>query len=264
MTGFETKGTICVFDKNKLLYALCEIDYLINKDETFRYRFKPNYSVIELLKSDVFQGIPGLNLDSKKDEYIRENIVPTFISERVPSKNRENYYMMLEEHGLDYMDPIMYLINDSGRYSGDTLFVIRYEEKKDVSYDDFNNNKTNNALIRDILSNICLGNDVIIGGQRIDDTNRKAFYDVLLAIYLRSVELKKIAQEEGINKAKEKGVYKGRKAISVDMLKYMELLDQVKRKMITPREAADKLGISIDKYYRIRKELQNENHTLLQ
>ena len=256
MIGFESKGTICVFDKNKLLYAICEIDYLLNEDETFKYTFKPNYSVIELLKSDVFQGIPGLNLDLKKDEYIRENIVPTFISERVPPKSRENYYMMLEEHGLDYMNPIMYLVNDSGRYSGDNLFVLSFMEKMEVSYDDYHNNKTNNALIRDIISDICLGNDVIIGGQRIDDTNRKAFYDVLSSIYLRSLNINKKAQEEGINRAKERGVYKGRKAISVDMLKYMELLENVKEKKLTPREAADKLGISIDKYYRIKKKLQ--------
>ena len=256
MLGFESKGTICILDKNKLLYAVCEIDYLLNNDDTFRYTFRPNYSVIDLLKLDVFQGIPGLNLDKKKEEYIRENIVPTFISERVPSKNRENYAEMLEDHGLDYMDPIMYLIKDTGRYSGDNFFVTTLVAKEKVSYDNFHSNKTNNALIGDILANICLGHDVEIGGQLIDDSNRKAFFDVLSSIYFRSLELNKEIQKKGIAKAKEKGVYKGRKAIKVDTLKFMELLDKVERKKLTPREAADMLGISIDKYYRLKKQLQ--------
>lgn len=256
MLGFESKGTICVLDNSKLMYALCEIDYVLMKDDSFKYTFRPNYSIIELLKNDVFQGIPGLNLDLKKEEYVRENQVPTFISERVPSKNRENYVEMLEEHGLDYMNPIQYLINDIGRYSGDNLFVMRYIEKKKVSYDIFHSTKTNNALIKDILSNICLGYDVEIGGQIIDDSNRKAFFDVLNSIYIRSLELNKEVQKEGISKAKENGAYKGRKAIKVDILKYMELLEKVDQKKLTPREAADKLGISIDKYYRLKKKLQ--------
>lgn len=264
MLNFESKGTICVLDKYKLLYAVCEIDYLLMEDDSFKYTFKPNYSVIELLKTDVFQGIPGLNLDLKREEYVRENRVPTFISERVPSKNRENYIELLEEHGLEYMNPIQYLINDTSVYSGDSLFVISLVEKQKVSYDNLRSNKTNNALIGDILSNICLGHDVEIGGQTIDDSNRKSFFDVLSSIYFRSLELNKEIQKVGIAKAKENGIYKGRKAIKVDTLKFMDLLEKVEKKKLTPREVADKLGISIDKYYRSKKKLQKQNHTLLQ
>lgn len=57
----------------------------------------------------MFQGIPSLNLDLKKEVYVRENILPTFILERVPSKNREDLYDLLKSVNLTYIDPIEYL-----------------------------------------------------------------------------------------------------------------------------------------------------------
>lgn len=49
-------------------------------------------------------------MDLKKKEYIRKNIIPTFISERVPQKNREDFYELLEKLNMKFMDPIEYLI----------------------------------------------------------------------------------------------------------------------------------------------------------
>lgn len=87
----------------------------------FEYVFEPNYFLIDLLDSKYFQGIPGLNLDLKKQEYIRKNIIPTFISERVPQKNREDFYELLEKLNMKSMDPIEYLIR-----TDDSILVIIY------------------------------------------------------------------------------------------------------------------------------------------
>ena len=44
----------------------------------------------------------------------------------------------------------------------------------------------------------------------------------------------------------------------------VETLEKVQRKELTNKQAAEKLGISIDKYYRVKKKLQNKNDSLLQ
>lgn len=257
MKNYSSKGTICVRGNFDLVYALCEIEYIANSDNTFKYIFRPNYSVIDLLTSEYFQGIPGLNLDLRKDEYIRDNKTPTFISERVPSTNREDYYILLEKLNMEYMDPIKYLILTNEQYSGDKLFVIEKKEKETVTFDSAIYDGNNNVLIKNILINICLGNDVKIGREIVNDLNRKSFHDVFLAIYRRSLENRKKLQRLGIEKAKAKGVYKGRKPIKVDTLMFLDYLEKVRKKEMTARQAAIKLGISIDKYYRTKKLLQN-------
>ena len=85
MKTYTSKGIICIAGQFDLIYRVADIFYYLNDDDSFKYVFKPNYAVTELISSWYFQGIPGLNLDLKKEEYIRENRVPVFISERVPS-----------------------------------------------------------------------------------------------------------------------------------------------------------------------------------
>ena len=255
MRTYTSKGTICIKGPYNLVYAVCDITYELNEDDSFKYVFKPNYSVIDLLDSSIFQGIPGLNLFLKKEKYIRTTI-PTFISERVPSSSREDYFDLLEKVKMDFMDPIEYLIRSDYQYSGDSLFVRPYKEKSFVSFDDYKGNQTNNTLIKEILFNICTGNDIFINGQVIDDYNRKIVHDILICLYGRSYNQNKEKQLQGIKKAKEKGIYKGRKPIKVDRMLFNELLNKVKRKEITSKEAAKELNISIDKYYRFKKSLQ--------
>ena len=81
---------ICLNDEFNLTYKVAEITYIERDDESFEYEIKPNYSVIGLLDSKDFQGIPGLDIDLKKRSYVRKNVIPVFISERAPAKNRED------------------------------------------------------------------------------------------------------------------------------------------------------------------------------
>jgi len=256
MKTFVSKGIICVRSRFDLVYAVCKISYIYSSDDTFEYVFEPNYPIIELLDSSVFQGIPGLNLDLREKEYIRKNKTPTFISERVPSDNREDYAELLDKVKMDYMDPIEYLIRCKEQYSGDSLFVVPFYKKSKVIFDGQHSNLTNSAFFKSILVNICLGNDVVIGGQIINDDNRKCFHDVFLALYSRSRENMVNSQRKGIQQAKKSGVYKGRKPIPVDELLFCDMLSKVEKGEISPKVAAEKMGISIDKYYRFKKTLQ--------
>lgn len=255
MKTFISKGTICVNGPYHLLYKVCDIFYYLNSDDTFKYVFKTNYPVIDLIESKYFQGIPGLNLDLRKLEYIRENKTPTFISERVPSKNREDYLELLSEVNMDYMDPIEYLLRTKMQYSGDKLFLKPYEDKKTIVLNE-DGHETNNALIKMILQDICFGNDIIINSQKIDDSNRKMFHDIFIDLYARSYKQMKTKQKEGIEEAKASNKYKGRKPIQVDTMKFLDVLSRVNKNEISYIEAVNELGISVAKYYRLKKKLE--------
>lgn len=256
MKTYESRGTICVKGPFGLVYRVCEIEYRWKEDDSFCYRFTPHYSVMELLSPYYFQGIPGLNLDLKKEQYVRENRTPTFISERVPSPKREDYSELLEKVGMAYMDPIKYLIRTKEQYSGDLLFVVPSELKKTVKFDFEAANETNAALIKNVLEVLCAGDDAFINGQIINDKNRKTFHDVLIAFYSHSCVSQKEKQAEGIKKAKSNGQsYRGRKPIPVDAMAFLEAIKNVEKGRLKPKEAAKKLGISIDKYYREKKRM---------
>ena len=74
-----------------------------------------------------------MDLDLKKELYIRENITPVFISERAPGKNREDLWELLKQCDMQYLNQLEWLIRTDTRYSGDKLFVQRPESLESVS-----------------------------------------------------------------------------------------------------------------------------------
>ena len=255
MDSIIKEGTICV-KENNIEFHICKLEHTLYEDESFKFVFTPNYSVISLLKN--FEGIPGLDLDLKKDEYIRKNINPVFIFERVPSKNRENLYEELEEVGLDYIDPIEYLIRTDKKYSGDDLYVVRYKEKELINVDEIITKNNMQSIIKIILDNLAKGNDVLYNEILINDDNRFQTFEILSGLYNKSLEAVKEKQQKGIDNAKKEHRYQGRKPIKVDTLIALETFDKVDKKQITVSNALDTLGISKAKYYRLRKSFKNK------
>lgn len=264
MKSYVSEGTIAIRDEYQLTYAVCDLSYTLWEDGSFRYVFRPNYSVISLLDSSLFQGIPGLNLDLKKKEYVRENKEPVFISERVPSKRREGYEDYLKALGMPFMDPILYLIKTDEQYFGDPLFVMEKHEKILYAIEEANPYQNNSALTRAILEHLSLGDDLLMDGMVIDDSSRDIVFHALLSLYSRSRLAAKEKQQEGIEQAKARHAYKGRKKKPLNELKFRECVHEVEQGKMRPKEAADLLHISIDRYYREKKRLQKENDTLLQ
>ena len=253
MKSFESVGTICLKGQNNFIYKICKITYRLFEDESFEYVFKPNYFVINLLDSKYFQGIPGLNLDLKKQEYIRKNIIPTFISERVPQKNREDFNEILSSLNMDYMNPIDYLIKTKMKYSGDNFYVKEFENKQKIIINNISNKNNTTDTIKIILNNIAKGNDVKINNLVINNKNRKDIYQTLIYIYQKAYNFIYSKQKEGIKNTNH--IYKGRKPIYVDKLEFLTLQDKINKKEISIKDACLKLGISIDKYYRYKKSL---------
>ena len=265
MKEYISKGIICIKDKFNLIYHLCVITYKLYEDESFEYVFEPNYNVVDLLPTNFFDTLPGLDFSLRKKEYIRKNMVPTFVSERVIPESREDYYDLLKERDMEYMEPIIYMIRSKKQYSGDKLFVVEYEEKQIVNIDINNKQQANiSSCIKDILVEICKGNNIKIGDSYIDDTNRKQVYDLLYALYSKSMKYNKQKQLEGIEKAKKENKYRGRKPVKIEKFRVLLMAEKVKKDELTSKQAAKELGISIDKYYRVLRELRNNNDTLLQ
>lgn len=248
------EGSITI-EHEGITYYVSNLSYTIYEDDSFEFVFTPNYFVIDLLPTSVFQGIPGLNLDERRERYVRKNIMPTFISERVPQKNREDFFELLEEAGMDYLNPIEYLLRTKKQYSGDPL---KLKEKNIHSLININEISTKNnafGLTKVILDNIAKGNDVFYEGSIIDDTNRKVFFNVLHALYIKSLKGREANRKAGIEEAKQSGKYKGRKPVQVDMILFNESLKDISNGLINVKEACKRLNISVDKFYRVRKKL---------
>ena len=97
---------------------ICKI-YYIEENGDFRYEFIPLYEVIK--KIDDFPGIPGLDLSLYKNKFIRKNIEPTFIHERIPCRNMKNLSFYVENKNFI---PLRWLIDSDYKYFGDDLDVI--------------------------------------------------------------------------------------------------------------------------------------------
>lgn len=177
----------------------------------------PNYSVIDHLPLKIFQGIPGLNLKLRRKECVRDNFYPVFITERVPQRNREDFLALLEEVGMSYMEPIIYLTKTKNKYHGDNFFVLPHQEKVTIKLDNLLKTSLNNhLLIKKLLENLAQGNDIALNDVFIDDGNRKVVHHLLMNLYKRSLLTLKEERDKGVLKAKTAGRYKGRKPVKVD------------------------------------------------
>lgn len=118
-------GIIKVYDEYGNNYNVGEIIYEIFDEENYQYIFKPYWDLIECIPKEVFSGIPGINMDIKKELYYRVNMTPVFISQRSPSKNRENLKELLDSVGLDYYDRFEWMLRTETRCGDDNFFVVR-------------------------------------------------------------------------------------------------------------------------------------------
>lgn len=254
MNRIKSDGLICIKNKINIEFAVCKIEYILWEDETFKYIFTPYYDVISLLESNIFQGIPGLEIDLKKKEYIRENVIPTFIAERVPSEKREDYYELIQKVGMNYMNPVDYLIKTQGKYSGDNLYVKEFTERKNVVIDDVVKKSNTLGVIKIMLDNLAYGNKIVLNDRTIE--NSIDIFQTLTYIYQKGYDEIKEKQRLGRDEAKKMGNYRGRKAIEIDKLLFLEQVEQLDSKIITIDKVLKNLKISRATFYRLKKKYQ--------
>lgn len=242
------------------MHRIALITYLEREDETYAYRFHPDYSVIDLLPPSLFQGIPGLDLSKRKSEYVRENMTPVFISERTPGEGREALWSLLESHGMTYLNRLEWLIRTETRYGGDPIFVDRYDPddwKRTVSFEKMEGEEVRSApLMKSLLQAICLGNIVHASQFQVEDANRKAYHTLLMALYRKEKKFIREQQTAGVRKSAEKGKYKGRKRIPLDATKLHEVFSALAQGRLTEADAIQKPKVSRSTFFRRRKEWQ--------
>lgn len=257
MKETTTTGTICFKDDFGIVYKISKITYTEHADETFEYVFTPFYEVIDMLNADLFQGIPGLKLETHKKQYVRTNVIPTFIAERTPGKNRENLWELLETVGMTYLNQLEWLIRTDTTYSGDRLYVKRYEPADEKQL--IKTNAVSRTILKScryLLDAICYGNDVESPEYTINDSNRKDIYHILYQLYANECKRVNANKRAGIRKGAEAGHYKGRKRKYANTPKMYDICDAFAKKKITEKEALDALGISRATFYRRLKALR--------
>jgi DNA invertase Pin-like site-specific DNA recombinase len=117
-----------------------------------------------------------------------------------------------------------------GRNTKDLLDIIEYCNKKGVA--------------------------VVSAKESFDTTtaNGKLMITMLSAIYQFEREITLERQREGIEIAKEKGVYKGRKAIQIDSDIFDRYYEEYRNRKINKREFAERLAVSRPTLDKILKE----------
>ena len=261
---YRSVGIIKAYDKYNRNYSVGEIILERFDEQNYQYIIKPYWELIEHIPHNVFQGIPGINMELRKTCYYRVNMIPTFITMRTPSESRENVKELMRSVGLDYYDRFEWLLRSESRCGDDNLYVIRkpFENKiisdlskiniKNLHFEDIIEieslcafQSSNAKLIEDMFTLLQSGARIHLLDENryIDNSERK----IMLYLLKNMIEVldqnNRAHREEGIKQAREKGKYKGRKPIEIDeQLLKLVALDFLSNR-ISEYEAMEKLGI---------------------
>lgn len=262
-------------------YSVAKIEYQHFFNEEYQYIITPYWDVIDGLDYDVFQGIPGITMELRLEKYYRVNMQPVFITERSPSKNREDLWELLESVGLDYYDRFEWLIRTPLRCGNDNLIVERYrEENREFSYDgsrDFSEKlqygdtviiKNHDSLSPNpkvyaerLLCLIATGAVVVFEEENLilDMDARSSVLSIMRQQYYAEKVMQAARQKKGIQGARQRGAYRGRKPIEVDENKLRKIQELFRSKKITEAQAMERLGISSrSTFYRKLKTIKND------
>lgn len=195
-------------------------------------------------------------MDLKKKSYVRKNVIPVFISERTPAKNREDLWELLKECDMQYLNQLEWLIRTNTRYSGDKLFVQR-PQNKEINVESIKMLGNRSAVIcRKVLETICYGDEVISQTLTINDRNRRQYFGLLMALYSTERKYLDSQRSNGIKQSAKKGNYKGREKIKIDKLAAQEIFLDYQNKKINSAEGAELLAVSKSTFLRRYREFK--------
>ena len=275
--SYINSGIIKAVMKNGDKVSVAQIDYQEFDEENFQYVISPYWDIVDGLPASVFQGIPGIDMDLRLKDYYRVNYIPTFISERTPSESREDLWELLESVGLDYYDRFEWLLRTSMRAANDNLIVERRRMEETVKqfasgvisglqYGDKvivesleTIADTTAGLADGMFSIVAGGVDVITqsGQVLVDAMTRAAMVPYMITQRIISRRERATNRQEGIEQAKKKGKYTGRKPIEVDENTLRQVAKELDEGLITVEEAMKRVKInSRSTFYRKLRGLQ--------
>lgn len=285
--SYRNSGIIKAVTKDGEKIQVGRITYEAFENEEFQYIITPFWEIIDTLKPDVFQGIPGIDMDMRLEHYYRVNYTPVFMTERTPGTNREDLWELLESVGLDYYDRLEWLIRTELRAAVDNLIVERAREEKKVT------KVSGQKELNKVMAEGQYGDEIIIESFRtlgrsskecVKTLNRlmhygirlkteleqvdlpveeyKSFLSLVAAMYQMDAKNQRERQAEGIAEAKKNGVYQGRKRKSVEEGILEEAIECFKEKKMTLEEALELTGLSKSTFYRRIKEYKKNTSIL--
>lgn len=248
MRKVVTSAQVCLRGRGNFTYVLALLHYTVREDDSFSYELVPNYEVIDLLEPTDFQGIPGFNLSQKKKSYCRENKIPTLIADRAPMQNREDLWQLLEECGMEYWNPVEWLIRSPRRYIGDKLFFreVPMEELRALDIGEAIERAANSLqAVNTVLSALCEGRELKMGEEALEFPAKKVLYGSLMLLH----EKMRRGQDAAVASGHAKSGL-GRKRQPIDELMLREAIARYKAHQWTAQEAAESLGVSVPTFYR--------------
>lgn len=244
-----TSAQLCLQGRGGFTYVVAMVRYIVREDDSFRYELIPNYDVIDLLEPSYFQGIPGFNLDLRKARYVRENKTPTLIADRAPMQNREDLWQLLEECGMDYWDPLEWLVRTDRRYIGDRLYfrAAPLGESAALDIEQTIEGAANSPQAVDaVLTALCEGRPLESDGAQLNSLARKVLYESLMLLYEKMRHGKgSVSVAPRIGRAPA-----GRKRKPVDELMLREAVLRYRAREWTAKRAAEWLDVSVPTFYR--------------
>lgn len=277
---YTNAGVIKAVGRYGEKYSVGKIECQNFSDGKYQYTITPYWDVIDGLDFSVFQGIPGISMKLRLEKYYRVNMQPVFITERTPSRDREDLFDLLESVGMDYYDRLEWLIRTPIQSGNDNLIVERwhegireYEYEKGeqfisgLQYGDCVKINNHDALSKKpavytekLLNLLGTGANVLFKeeGYKIDIVTRSAIIKILRYQYYSVKNIRFGKHQQGVNRAKDRGAYRGRKPIYVDEEQLRKVYELFHSKKISESQAMDRLGIvSRSTFYRKLKKVRN-------
>lgn len=160
--------------------------------------------------------------------------------------------------GKDFERPIYKSMKEVGLREGDVLYIDSID-RLGRNYEEIKNEWAD--LTRKMGVDIVVLDMPLLDTRNSKDLTGTLISDIVLQLlgYVAENEREKIRtrQAEGIAKAKERGVYTGRKPIEVDKERFVELYGEVRRKERTATFAMKELGVKNNTWYRLCAEYES-------
>ena len=279
--AYRNSGIIKALTEDGEKIQVGRIVYESFENEEFQYIITPFWDIIDMLPGSVFQGIPGIDMELRLEHYYRVNYTPVFMTERSPGPNRVDLWELLDSVGLNYYDRLEWLIRTDLRAAVDNLIVERAREEVQISEahtrehlrQAVNEGQYGDEIVIDNLQllgrnaeeSIKLLNRLMHYGIRLKSRQEgidlaagdyQNFLPVFAALHSMNLEKRKRSQRAGIQAAKEKGVYRGRKRKEVDGELLTDIIKRFQRKEIDLAEALELTQISKSTFYRRMREMK--------
>lgn len=261
MSDTLVKGIICVQDELGVVYEVCKISELSRRDGTADYTFLPNYTICDLLDPEAFPGISGLNLELRRQRFMRVGALPQFIEERTPSPSDIDFKVALAYANMqaNEFSRLTWLIKSGFKHPNDNLFVIADPEREDQVFPVENIvtlSKNTEIACRKVLDLVACGARITIGGDEVQGGQIKTLHDTVRLLYLKGRSYRLAKQRDGIAKAAKSGnIGKGRE-IKLEEDKLADVVKRFENGDLGANEAAAELGVSRATFYRKLKAYQ--------